>query len=197
MSGFVSCGGLLNGGICSKVVISTSFCGTSVVQSARVAQGYSKASRLYMQQDSDMVAQSDSVDEEAMAAAAKALEGSTISGIFEGSPAALLPINMQVREEKIAQAVSENRLHENDSGSPEAQIAKLSVKITMLTEHAKANPKDHSSTRGLLQMVATRKRLLNYLRREDPDRFQKLVGNLNIRLSKDMAFAAKTVVLEE
>eukprot|EP00183_Erythrolobus_madagascarensis_P007309 CAMPEP_0185845758 /NCGR_PEP_ID=MMETSP1354-20130828/1638_1 /TAXON_ID=708628 /ORGANISM="Erythrolobus madagascarensis, Strain CCMP3276" /LENGTH=152 /DNA_ID=CAMNT_0028545795 /DNA_START=27 /DNA_END=485 /DNA_ORIENTATION=- len=128
--------------------------------------------------------------------------GVAVSSVEDPVPAAvpegmdvdeLEPLSMNVRNAQIAEKVSQFRLHENDSGSPEAQIAKLSIKITMLTEHAKRNPKDHSSTRGLLKMVALRKRLLNYLRTEDPDRFANLVSGLNIRLSKDQAYAAKAV----
>eukprot|EP00184_Porphyridium_aerugineum_P008874 CAMPEP_0184691560 /NCGR_PEP_ID=MMETSP0313-20130426/377_1 /TAXON_ID=2792 /ORGANISM="Porphyridium aerugineum, Strain SAG 1380-2" /LENGTH=160 /DNA_ID=CAMNT_0027149303 /DNA_START=151 /DNA_END=633 /DNA_ORIENTATION=- len=98
----------------------------------------------------------------------------------------LAPLNKRILQERVAETVTKSRLHDNDCGSPEAQISKLTVKIEMLTQHAKANPKDHSSTRGLIKMVSTRKRLLKYLRDEDPARFEKIVSSLNIRLSKDM-----------
>ncbi len=78
------------------------------------------------------------------------------------------------------------RLHENDSGSPEYQIATLTARIAYLTEHLKKNRKDYSSTRGLLKMVATRRRLLKYVKRQDPSRFDRLVKELNIRVSQDL-----------
>lgn len=109
----------------------------------------------------------------------------------------LEPLNRNVRAARVAEAIATYRLHDADVGSPEAQVAKLSVKIDMLTKHLQENPKDFSSTRGLLKMVATRKRLLNYLKNEDPDRFEKLVGALGIRLSKDMSFAAKTIKMDD
>ncbi|KAA8497642.1 30S ribosomal protein S15 [Porphyridium purpureum] len=100
--------------------------------------------------------------------------------------AELAPLNMYVRSQQVKQVVADNRLHEKDTGSPEAQISKLTVKIQMLTEHAKQNPKDHSSTRGLIAMVAQRKRLLKYLRAEDPARFDKIVESLGLRISQAM-----------
>ena len=68
-----------------------------------------------------------------------------------------------------------------DTGSPEVQIALLSGRILELTEHLKANPKDHSTRRGLLALVANRKRLLNYLARENRDKFIEVTDALDIR----------------
>ena len=68
-----------------------------------------------------------------------------------------------------------------DTGSPEVQIALLSGRILELTEHLKANPKDHSTRRGLLALVANRKSLLNYLAREDHDKYIALTDALAIR----------------
>lgn len=83
----------------------------------------------------------------------------------------------------IAEARERFRLHETDSGSPEYQIATLTKRITYLTNHLKQNPKDFSSTRGLLKMVATRRRLLKYVKRQDPARFDAIVKGLEIRIS--------------
>ncbi len=73
------------------------------------------------------------------------------------------------------------RVGKNDTGSPEVQVAVLSERISQLTEHLKTHRKDHHSRRGLLTMVAQRRRLLNYLKREKPDRYQKLIQKLGIR----------------
>jgi len=70
---------------------------------------------------------------------------------------------------------------EGDTGSPEVQIALLSSRIASLTEHLRANKKDNSSRRGLLAMVALRKRLLSYLERENPEKFVALTDELGIR----------------
>lgn len=71
--------------------------------------------------------------------------------------------------------------HEGDTGSPEVQIALLSFRIAHLTGHLKTNHKDHHSRRGLLQMVGTRRRLLNYLKDLDIERYRKIVADLSLR----------------
>jgi len=71
--------------------------------------------------------------------------------------------------------------HDNDTGSPEVQVALLSKRIEMLTEHLKSHVKDHSSRYGLIKMVNTRRRLLDYLKREDENRYQSLIKELSIR----------------
>jgi small subunit ribosomal protein S15 len=73
------------------------------------------------------------------------------------------------------------RLHENDTGSADVQIALLTRRITTLTEHLKVNAKDHSSRRGLLKLVAQRRSLLDYLKRTASDRYTKVLENLNLR----------------
>ncbi len=73
------------------------------------------------------------------------------------------------------------RIHPKDTGSPEVQIALLSERIAYLTEHFRSHRKDHASRRGLLAMVGKRKRLLEYLRRHDAERYQKLIERLGIR----------------
>jgi small subunit ribosomal protein S15 len=71
--------------------------------------------------------------------------------------------------------------HDGDTGSSDVQVAVLSKRIEMLTEHLKTHKKDHSSRFGLIKMVNSRRRLLDYLKRKDTDRYQKLLGELNIR----------------
>jgi small subunit ribosomal protein S15 len=71
--------------------------------------------------------------------------------------------------------------HDRDTGSSEVQIAVLTKEIEMLTEHLKANKKDHSSRYGLIRKVNTRRKLLDYLKREDPEVYQKTIKDLNLR----------------
>jgi small subunit ribosomal protein S15 len=73
------------------------------------------------------------------------------------------------------------QLHENDTGSPEVQVAILSNRINYLTDHFKIHKKDHHSRRGLLKLVGQRRRLLNYLRRTDFDRYQNVIKELGLR----------------
>ncbi|MBE6551215.1 MAG: 30S ribosomal protein S15 [Ruminococcaceae bacterium] len=87
---------------------------------------------------------------------------------------------MLQKEEK--QSIIETyAIHEGDTGSPEVQIAVLSKRIDTLTEHLKANPKDHHSRRGLLKMVGHRRNLLNYLTKKDINRYRAIIEKLNIR----------------
>jgi small subunit ribosomal protein S15 len=71
--------------------------------------------------------------------------------------------------------------HEGDTGSPEVQVAILSERITYLTEHFKTHKKDHHSRRGLLKLVGQRRRLLDYVKRKDADRYLELIKRLGIR----------------
>jgi small subunit ribosomal protein S15 len=73
------------------------------------------------------------------------------------------------------------RLHEKDTGSADVQAALLTRRINQLTEHLKANVKDHSSRRGLLQMVARRRKLLDYLKSTASDRYKSAIETLNLR----------------
>jgi len=77
--------------------------------------------------------------------------------------------------------IEEYRLHKNDTGSPEVQIALLTERINYLTEHLKVHKKDHHSRRGLLKMVGQRRALLNYLSREAPERYRNIVERLGLR----------------
>jgi small subunit ribosomal protein S15 len=88
---------------------------------------------------------------------------------------------MPLAAEEKAKLISEYKLHKSDSGSPEVQVAVLSHRIRQLTEHFKTHKKDHHSRRGLLMMVARRRRLLDYVKRKDPERYQTLIQRLGIR----------------
>ena len=85
-----------------------------------------------------------------------------------------------VKEEKSA-LIGDYRRSEADTGSPEVQIAVLSRRIADLTQHLQTHEKDHHSRRGLLQMVGKRRRLLDYLRKEDVERYRELIGRLGLR----------------
>ena len=79
------------------------------------------------------------------------------------------------------QDISTLRLHEKDTGSADVQVALLTKRINELTEHLKANVKDHSSRRGLLQMVARRRKMLDYLKKTATDRYKVVLEKLNLR----------------
>ena len=79
------------------------------------------------------------------------------------------------------EVITENRTHEGDTGSPEVQIALLTRTIEHLTEHFKVHKKDHHSRRGLLMLVGQRRRLLDYLRRNDVERYRALIAKLGLR----------------
>ena len=87
---------------------------------------------------------------------------------------------MMLKEEKTA-IIEANRLSENDTGSPEVQIALLTERINHLNEHLKLNMKDHHSRRGLLKMVGKRRGLLSYLKEKDIERYRAIVAALNLR----------------
>ncbi len=80
-----------------------------------------------------------------------------------------------------SRVIGEYRVHPKDTGSPEVQIAVLTRRIAELTEHFKSHNKDHHSRRGLLAMVARRRRLLKYLKGKSPERYQGLILKLGIR----------------
>mmetsp|Transcript_150 Transcript_150/g.266 ORF Transcript_150/g.266 Transcript_150/m.266 type:complete len:129 (-) Transcript_150:557-943(-) len=89
-----------------------------------------------------------------------------------------------INSAQIKEVREKYRLHEKDTGSPEYQIAALTVRIAYMTAHVKKNPKDYSSTRGLIAMVSARKKLLRYLRSQNKDRFLKICLGLKIRIQK-------------
>ena len=77
--------------------------------------------------------------------------------------------------------IAEHRLSDSDTGSPEVQIALLTSRITHLTDHLKEHPKDHHSRRGLLMLVGRRRRMLDYVRSIDVDRYRKIVADQGLR----------------
>ena len=88
---------------------------------------------------------------------------------------------MSITAEKKQELVGEYATGTNDTGSPEVQVAILSERITNLTEHLKFHKHDFHSRRGLIMMVGKRRRLLDYLKRKDEDRYQKLIQRLGLR----------------
>lgn len=85
---------------------------------------------------------------------------------------------MQIDKSSI---IADNAKHEGDTGSPEVQIAILTARINNLNEHLKLNKKDHHSRRGLLKMVGKRRRLLNYLMKNDIERYRAVLAKLGLR----------------
>ncbi len=83
--------------------------------------------------------------------------------------------------EKKQEIINNYKLHDSDTGSPEVQIAILTERITYLTEHFKVHKKDHHSRRGLLKIVGQRRRLLDYLKNKDIERYRTIIGKLGIR----------------
>ena len=88
---------------------------------------------------------------------------------------------MTLTKQDKQQLISDHRRTDQDTGSPEVQVAILSRRIDGLTEHLKSHKEDHHSRRGLLQLVGRRRRLLEYLRREDVDRYRALIQRLGLR----------------
>ena len=84
-------------------------------------------------------------------------------------------------KERKTEVISTYKTHDGDTGSPEVQVALLSERISYLTEHFKSHAKDHHSRRGLLKLVGQRRRLLDYLKRKDTDRYAELIKRLGIR----------------
>jgi small subunit ribosomal protein S15 len=88
---------------------------------------------------------------------------------------------MALTADRKSELIGQFRNHETDTGSPEVQIAILSERITYLTDHFKTHKKDHHSRRGLLKMVSQRRRLLDYVRGQDVERYRKIISELGIR----------------
>jgi len=84
-------------------------------------------------------------------------------------------------KDRKTEVIGTYQTHSGDTGSPEVQVALLSERISYLTEHFKAHAKDHHSRRGLLKLVGQRRRLLDYLKRKDTDRYAELIKRLGIR----------------
>lgn len=88
---------------------------------------------------------------------------------------------MALSKERTAEIITQYRLHEKDTGSPEVQIALLTEDVNLLTEHLKIHKKDYHSRRGLLKKVGQRRRLLDYLKSSDIESYRHLIAQLNIR----------------
>lgn len=88
---------------------------------------------------------------------------------------------MALTSDEKAKIIEDHKLHDADTGSPEVQISILTRRITDLTEHLKEHKKDHHSRRGLLKMVGQRRRLLNYLKNSDIDRYRTIIEKLGLR----------------
>ncbi|MEN1966830.1 30S ribosomal protein S15 [Lentibacillus sp. N15] len=88
---------------------------------------------------------------------------------------------MAITKERKNEIISEYKVHDTDTGSPEVQIAVLTEEITTLNEHLRVHKKDHHSRRGLLKMVGKRRNLLNYLRNKDVTRYRDLIRKLGLR----------------
>lgn len=88
---------------------------------------------------------------------------------------------MSLTAEQSQAIIDEYKTGENDTGSPEVQVALLTARIKQLTEHFKSHKKDHHSRRGLLRMVNHRRKLLAYLKSKDLDRYQNLIKRLGLR----------------
>lgn len=88
---------------------------------------------------------------------------------------------MSLTKEKKSEVIGKFASHDGDTGSPEVQVALLTARINDLTEHLRTHRKDHHSRRGLLMLVGQRRRLLNYLNRQDVQRYRSLVQELGLR----------------
>lgn len=88
---------------------------------------------------------------------------------------------MAITQEQKSEIITTHRRDDADTGSPEVQIAILTARIQDLTEHLRIHPKDHSSRRGLLQMVSRRNKLLKYLREKTRDRYTEIIRSLGLR----------------
>ena len=88
---------------------------------------------------------------------------------------------MSTTKQQKSDLINQYRVHDADTGSPEVQIALLSNRISYLTEHFKTHAKDHHSRRGLLKLVGRRRRLLDYLKQIDVERYRSIIDKLGIR----------------
>jgi small subunit ribosomal protein S15 len=88
---------------------------------------------------------------------------------------------MSITQDRKAEVIQDNARADKDTGSPEVQVAILSERISNLTEHFKEHKKDNHSRRGLLKMVSTRRRLLDYLKKKDQSRYEALIQKLGLR----------------
>ncbi len=88
---------------------------------------------------------------------------------------------MALTQQRKQELISDYQVHDTDTGSSDIQIAMLTERINRLSQHLRANQKDHSSRRGLLKLIGQRKRLLAYIQQENREKYQALIGRLGIR----------------
>ncbi|MBS4177076.1 30S ribosomal protein S15 [Lederbergia citrea] len=88
---------------------------------------------------------------------------------------------MAISQERKNEIINQYKIHENDTGSPEVQIAVLTEDINKLNDHLRTHKKDHHSRRGLMKMVGRRRNLLTYLRNKDVQRYRELINSLGLR----------------
>ncbi|HEY4554546.1 MAG TPA: 30S ribosomal protein S15 [Bacillaceae bacterium] len=88
---------------------------------------------------------------------------------------------MAISQERKNEIINQYKIHENDTGSPEVQIAVLTEEINKLNDHLRTHKKDHHSRRGLMKMVGRRRNLLTYLRNKDVQRYRELINSLGLR----------------
>ncbi len=88
---------------------------------------------------------------------------------------------MPLEKERKSEVIGKFRTHDTDTGSPEVQVAILTERITYLTDHFKTHKKDHHSRRGLLKLVGQRRRLLDYLKEKDINRYRTIIQDLGLR----------------
>jgi small subunit ribosomal protein S15 len=88
---------------------------------------------------------------------------------------------LTLSKEQKQEIIKKYQIHDLDTGSPEVQVAVLTERINLLTEHLKVHAKDHHSRRGLLKMVGERRRLLNYLKKQSTERYNNLIKSLGLR----------------
>src|SRR5439155_26964471 len=105
------------------------------------------------------------------------LNSPTVGGAFPGKE----PVLMVFTREFKSSVIEQYEVHPTDTGSPEVQIALLSERINYLTDHLQIHKKDHASRRGLLKMVGHRRRLLDYLKSKDVERYRGVIQRLGIR----------------
>src|ERR1043166_9341261 len=104
-----------------------------------------------------------------------------MAGVRRGGKRSAESGKMAITKERKAELISQFRRDEQDSGSPEVQIAMLTARINELTEHMRTHKKDFSSRRGLLKLVSSRSDLLKYLRETDRERYLAVIGKLGLR----------------
>lgn len=164
------------------------------VQSPRVASRYATA--IFMQAEGEAAPAADSSGErladftddllDALAADDSPLGEMDVAPVFvkDDGAEAMEPLLSYVNFMTVADAKRKYRLHENDNGSSQVQIAVLTARINYMTKHMQANKKDYASLRGLTAMVEKRRKLLQYLLNENQDEFTRLTNDLGIRTNQ-------------